>query len=395
MKINPTSSEKSSRAADRILAMANQCVMCGLCLPVCPTYQSMQTESESPRGRIALARAAASGKQLTAQAFSHLDNCLSCGNCETACPSQVPYLALLAQSRSENQAFKRESWRRRLSRFILERPSWTRIFFYFGLIASPRWAAAIRRVKASSRKGLTVHANAKKYLPVRALFAKSVTLFRGCSGKLIDSSALNAASALLKVAGYEVKVADAQCCGALAYHAGDFHARDRLQNQFLNDFQYSCSDYCTSVASGCAAQYRHLTAMTKASVYMDIMELLVQAEPQIAFEDCDAVIALHWPCTLRADQRTIKATRHLLSKVMGLRVIELPDVGRCCGGAGTYFIDHEAIAKDLLAATLCDIETSKVKCVLSANPGCRLQLASKLVLPVLHPVEFLYGLIKP
>ena len=106
----------------RIRAIADQCVKCGLCLPVCPTYQRTRSEAESPRGRITIARSLRDGIAPDASAQAHLDSCLACGACETACPSRVPYVELLVEVRALIGSHRRESLLRRAARAMLERP---------------------------------------------------------------------------------------------------------------------------------------------------------------------------------------------------------------------------------------------------------------------------------
>jgi glycolate oxidase iron-sulfur subunit len=373
----PASTDTDRALAARIGDIAAQCVKCGLCLPTCPTYQLQRNEAESPRGRIAIAAAIASGKAAGSSAQRHIDSCLSCGACDAVCPSNVPYQELIGGTRALQRAARRESWRRRALRHVLENPVLRRA-------AAPIARALHAPLRRAGRVGHGV-SHPTHHAP--ALSAETIALLSGCSGEPFEQRTLAATSRLLGRCGMNVQHMPARCCGALAWHAGDPARADALGRALGKVLSHTSATRCTGVATGCAA--RSAAAATASLPYVDPMELLWAHRERLRFRHDTRTVALHLPCTQRQQPGSVLATQALLQLVPGIRMIVLPHRGRCCGGAGTYFIDHPQLSAALLRPTLDDLVMSSADVVLSANIGCRIQIAGGSALPVLHPLEYL------
>ena len=217
-------------ADGRLLALADQCVMCGLCLPHCPTYRISLDEAESPRGRIALARWIASGKlEPNAAALSHLDQCLDCLSCQKVCPSEVRYGEIIERTR----AMLGRRPRGTLGRLLTNPQRLVALARIGARTKATRWLPWLSRWLPLSLRTLAARIpTVPSPMPIRpsrvARDRGRVTLFRGCVASVYDRDTHDAARALLEALGYEVVVPDGTpCCGALARHSGDVEAADR------------------------------------------------------------------------------------------------------------------------------------------------------------------------
>jgi glycolate oxidase iron-sulfur subunit len=370
-------------SAQRILDIAAQCVKCGLCLPACPTYQLQKTEAESPRGRIAIAQAIAAGATIESSALAHLDSCLNCGACETTCPSGVRYQQLIVGARAHTHMHRHESLKRSAARWLLEHPRLLRLSMPFArLLYRP-----FRRISLRAGHPIPVSLNDKSTESLR-----SIALLAGCTGNALEQTALDATSRLLRRCGFEVHSMPPLCCGALARHSGDLQGAARLALELQQALASAAVDHCTGIVSGCATQCTEVAKQH--APFCDPMELLWSHREHLRFRRVDHTAALHLPCTQRMNAASVQATLNLLGLVPGLKLVTLPHRGRCCGGAGTYFLDHSETAERLRQPTLDDLAQSGAHIVLSTNIGCRIQIAAGCALPVLHPLEFLEQLLE-
>lgn len=370
---------------NRIREIADQCVKCGLCLPPCPTYQLHRNESESPRGRIAMAHALTHAAHVTRNTKEHLSSCLACGICESVCPSRVPYQELISGVRARIGADRQESLVRRAARHLLEHPSLlSRLLPFARALYAPLHAFTRKRIPAAP-------ANTSTDAPQRD-GAACVALLSGCTGASMELQTLDAAEALMRQCGLRIQRMPPQCCGALALHSGDHSTATRLGLAWRSQLGSSSATWCTGVVTGCARRCSDIAAAQ--TPYQDPMELLWTHRAHLRFRTDTRVVALHLPCTQRCSPASVSATQSLLGLVPGLKLVTLPHRGRCCGAAGTYALDHAASAEALRAPILQDIGQLRAALVLSANIGCRMQLADGCGLPVLHPLEFLHSLLE-
>ena len=364
-----------------LLAMADQCVQCGLCLPHCPTYRLDQFESESPRGRIAYMKATASGQfNPTAAGDTYLDHCLACRRCEAACPAGVQYGALLLGSRARQAERRAPGLRRRALLALLARPRLTA-----GLLGVYRHAYRIvprglRNLPKPPLAGRGAGLESSPAAPGRA------SIFVGCIAAAYEAPTRLALLKLLKAVGVDASIALKQgCCGAAALHAGDTAAAASLASANRAAFGKAGDVMC--LASGCQET---LTVSLEGVVsVVDAVSFLETRAAHLRFRPAGGRrVALHIPCTQSAVTGTAPALRRLLALVPGVDLFELPDTG-CCGAAGLHQVEAPLRAAALRAPLLGMLANCEAAELLSSNIGCRLHLAQAAGIPVRHPIDFL------
>jgi glycolate oxidase iron-sulfur subunit len=372
-------------ASGPLLALADRCVQCGLCLPHCPTYQLDRNEAESPRGRIALARALADGSlPATTLADAHLDHCLGCRRCEPVCPAGVEYGALLLEFRQQGRLRRSANWKQKTIEWMTARPRLLDrlLGLYRGLYPLlpkllPRPPARRAPIKASPR------------VPA----AENVSLFRGCIARRYDTDAHDALGRLCAAAGVTLIAPAAQtCCGALHAHCGNADAAAALAARNLAAFTAGIPVLTT--ATGCHESLAH--SLAGHAPVRDAAEFLWQHANKLRFRPANRRVALHLPCTQRAVAHSDFALRALLGRIPALTVIELPDTG-CCGAAGMHMLEFPDRARQLRQPLMDALAATGADTLLSANVGCRLHLQNGLAqagthdntTAIRHPLEFL------
>jgi glycolate oxidase iron-sulfur subunit len=393
-----------SSAAD-IAELTDQCVLCGLCLPACPTYRVAHSEAESPRGRISLIKAMAEG-QLPADADSagHLDHCLGCLSCERACPSGVQYGRLLSLHRERSAPTPDRQ--QRLLYGLVARPRLLRglAWLSHGLGLS-RWLAPLaRRHRAAGgwRRWIAQIPPLPSTAGLVSLKPASgergrIGLFLGCMASAFDRDTHAAARRLLTALGHTVVEPAAQgCCGALALQAGHRATAESIAAPTRRAFVDVGVTTVLISASGCFASLRDLALAGSGIAVREIGEFLAADARlgDLAFASSTQRVALHRPCSLNNTVRAAAATSALLARIPQLDLVELPEQPRCCGAGGSHFLRHPAMADALRDERLDQLEHSGASLLLTSNIGCRLHLANGLrergrAIDVLHPVTLL------
>ncbi|HEV7732346.1 MAG TPA: heterodisulfide reductase-related iron-sulfur binding cluster [Candidatus Binatia bacterium] len=392
------------------------CVHCGLCLSSCPTYLELGTEADSPRGRIALMRGLEEGRlEPTAEVLRHLDLCLGCRACETACPSGVQYGALIEAARPYLERHRPAPARvaRRLLATALTTP-WMRraMFAPARLVAGAswlrrlpwRWAAYGAALPRQGRR--TMDAVIEPAGQARG----TAVLLTGCVAETLFDGTNHATAALLRHAGVRVVVPQAQgCCGALPLHLGAHDRSVSLARRTAGVLADTGADWVVTNAAGCGALVREYDqllpgdpdANVVARTARDALELLAELGLPAAPAVAPRTVAVHDPCHLAHGQGVRAQVRTLLEGVPGLRLVELAESDTCCGSAGTYNLTEPAMARRLLDRKLDHVAASGADVVVAANPGCLLQMragaiARRLPMAVEHPIDLLaraYGLV--
>lgn len=419
----PADTASSGAAVDTpaavILAESDHCVACGLCLPRCPTYRQTGRESESPRGRIALARALAEETlQPEKILIGHLDNCLTCRACEAACPSRVAYgriidnaRALIAQSRGQTRP---QGWLRLLDlTTLVTRPErlrrlgrLLRLYQLSGLQTLARRTGLLKFTGLAGLEHALPKVTAMKpwreFYPASAHRRGAVALFTGCLASVFDRQTLDAGIAVLTRLGYDVHVpANQGCCGALHQHAGDPAAAAKLAAQNITAFDLPEVEAIIVTASGCGAmlaEYPLLVGDPDGSGFSRkvrdingfIAELPWTARPASSPHN----VVVHDPCTLANVVHGRQAPYTLLERIPGVRAVALPDNGFCCGAAGSYQLDHPDMAERLRAAKIEALVQLRPQTLVTSNMSCAIHLAAGaretgLELEVVHPVVLL------
>jgi len=369
-------------SVESLVALADRCVQCGLCLPACPTYGRDQLEAESPRGRIALMRAwALETIEPTPVGDAHLDHCLGCGSCEAVCPAGVRYDELLVLGRTRQRDRRHPHLRQRLIEMLAARPRLlTRLFSIYRL-AHDRLPRALRPLPRPPEPGATGLRGAAPAMPIEA-----AALFVGCVANAYEASTRDALARLCAALRVELVIPTAQtCCGSLHAHAGNAAQAERLAAR--NREAFAAAPVVLTLASGCHDSVARSLAGAVAT--QDALAFLDARADRLRLRASSERIALHLPCTQRNAVGSVPALRRLLSRVPGLEVVELTAGYGCCGAAGSQMLTDPGRADDYRRPLLAQLQASGATRLLSANIGCRLHLGNGTVLPVLHPVEFL------
>jgi glycolate oxidase iron-sulfur subunit len=395
------------RAADAIL---RRCVHCGFCNAACPTFALHGDELEGPRGRIWLIREMLeSGEVQSREVVRHLDSCLSCLACKSACPSGVDYghLADIGRAHVEKN-YRRpagERFLRAALATILPRPALARLVFGLGRAALParRWLPASLRALVSHLEGTrSGAAPAHGHHPARGPLRGRVALLAGCVQDALAPEINAAAVRVLTRAGFEVTVIRDACCGAVEQHLGFARAALRRTRRNVRSWREQGiveADAILATASGCGTMlkdYRFLLRESPESAdaqvlserVRDISEFLMEQAPPREDIGAGRRVAMHVPCSLRHGQRRAEAPLQLLEQA-GFEVREAPEDHLCCGSAGTHNLLHRETAAQLGERKAAHIAASGADIVASANLGCMLQLGRYLELPVLHVVQLL------
>lgn len=394
-----------------------------MCLEACPTYQITRLETESPRGRIHLMINMLEGGPTTSGTKLHLDRCLACRACEVVCPSGVPYGHLIEAARSviADEARPRRGWLagrlRRLALDTLAEPrALTRAATLLGLYERLRLRTLVRATgllrllpsRLRRLEALYPPLGRPRYRPPAMPPAPRarVALLLGCVMRVAYGDVHTAVGRILARHGIAVVDAPAQsCCGALHAHAGEREQARALARRNIAAFEAAAVDAIVVDAAGCGAHlkgYGHLLAdderwATRAAAFAskvrDVSEYLAEiAGDRLGRLDLRATY--QDACHLAHAQGIRRQPRDLLARVHGLELIEMADADVCCGSAGSYNITQPEYADRLLARKVDAILATEARAVVSANPGCMLQIEAGLRargsrLPVLHVVEVL------
>jgi glycolate oxidase iron-sulfur subunit len=404
-----------------------RCVHCGLCLNHCPTYRLWQLEADSPRGRIRQMILVNAGQLSLARSFvDHLDKCLDCRSCETACPSGVEYGKLVEHARAQIAEQYRRPWLARL----------TRRFFFHGLLPHPQRIAIVARllrryqksglqafVRATGLLRLVGLAEREKLLPpiderfffgelgktFRALGPRRarVAFFAGCIANVTFSKLNEATIRVLTANGCEVVVPEAQfCCGALAVHAGERQAARALARKNLGAFARGDFDAVLTNAAGCGSTLKeygrlfgptepeHVAAEAFGEVVEDVTEFLAKLGLTQKLKPIPLRVTYQDSCHLLHGQKVREAPRQLLRAIPGVEFVELPFSDNCCGSAGIYNVTETQASLQMLAEKMHYAAGTRAKIITTANPGCLLQMRAGSQLyrtdqEVLHVIELL------
>ncbi|HSP95643.1 MAG TPA: heterodisulfide reductase-related iron-sulfur binding cluster [Candidatus Dormibacteraeota bacterium] len=402
----------AGRVADP--ALLGACVHCGLCLNACPTYLELGTEADSPRGRIHLIRALEDGTLgLDAEVVRHLDLCLGCRACESACPSGVRYGRIIEDARVYLQRQAPRPWPDRLrERLVLATfPYRRRLRVLFGLGDLAR-RLGVWNLVAGWIDGAELLPAARGAMPAGSFFPARdgerlrVGLLAGCVAGELFGDVNAAAVRLLTRGGAAVVVPREQgCCGALHLHSGERETARVLARRLIDAFPAEL-DAVVVTAAGCGSalkEYGELLAddplyreraQRFAERVRDVTELLdaIGVTPPAAAPP--RRVTYHDACHLAHAQGVREAPRRLLARIANLELVELSESDVCCGSAGSYNLTQPAMARRLRERKVDHILASGAECVAVANPGCALQIRAGLkargsTVRVVHPVELL------
>jgi glycolate oxidase iron-sulfur subunit len=391
------------------------CVHCGLCLSACPTYLELGMEADSPRGRIYLMNALHEGAiGLDDEVVEHLDRCLGCRACETACPSGVRYGLLIEDARAVVRAGARRPLRTRLIEQGIG-ALFPRMRLFARLLAPARWLertgllAWLRRHSRIVRLLPTLETDVPvvpRRLAAQGAVRAQAALFEGCVARVMFAGVNAATVQVLAANGCEVESPSTQgCCGALRLHAGDREGAKALARANIDAFA-ATPGAIVSNAAGCGALLREYDellhddpvyaapARAFAARVRDVSGMLEEIGFVAPLGELPLRVTYHDACHLAHGMGVRQAPRALLRRIPGIELVELEEADVCCGSAGSYNLTQPEMAVRLGRRKAERIRATGATVVAAGNPGCTLQIRAALAeagvaTEVVHPVELI------
>ena len=426
------------RTYDRGLA----CVQCDACLPACPTFAETGLEADNPRGRIAAMLALSDGRlEPTPEVVGHLDGCLDCRACETACPSGVVFHELIEETRDNLRKVRKSTLGERLLRAVLHgvvaRPRRLRVALVpvralkkvglvqlfrkvGGMALLPEAVGRMERMLPPGRLwplALPPHSRAGGFHTILNLLhpagladslkpKQTVGLHAGCVGSVLFDGVNVKAAELIAAAGADVLAPPKQsCCGAIHHHGDDAKAARDLAR--LNIDLFAGCDTITTASAGCGAMlrtYGHLlrddpTYAVRANAFArrvrDVTEVLHDLNLPRMRHAVERTAAYHEPCHLAHGQGVRREPRALLERIPGLTLVPLAEADTCCGGPGRYPLTEPEMAGRLGTRKLDHLAASGAEVCVTGNAACVMHLRAEAAgrgraVAFAHPVELLH-----
>jgi len=405
----------------------SRCVHCGLCSNHCPTYRLWGREADSPRGRIQQMALVDQGRLELGESFvTHIDRCLNCRTCESVCPSGVEYGKLLELARAQIEQKYKRPFVSRVARDLVYRrllpypkriaaaARVMKIYQATGLAALARGTGILRLLGLSERERLLPKMDSEfffselgKTFPANGERRARVAFFGGCIAQVTFSELNRATIRVLQANGCDVVVPAGQvCCGALAAHAGVRDVARGLASANAAAFLAEDFDAVVTNAAGCGStlkEYTHLFPDDKAAHQQaekftkkvkDVTEFLAELGLRAKMRPVPLRVTYQDSCHLCHGQKIREAPRTLIRAVPGVEFVEMPLSEQCCGSAGVYNVTETKTSLDLLALKMENAQLTKAQAIVTANPGCMLQLRAGAAIhgtgqEVLHVVELL------
>ena len=410
-----------------------RCIHCGLCLNACPTYRLWNLEADSPRGRIHQMIHVEQGDVPVTDSFvDHIDKCLDCRACETACPSGVEYGKLVEYARARIERDYRRPLLSRVARDVVYRrllpypkrvATVARVLRFYqrsGLQSLARSTGILKLLGLDKRERLLPRVDTHffydrlgKTFPAAGERRARVAFFAGCVAN-VTFAELNAATIrVLTANGCDVVVPDGQaCCGALAAHAGVRDVARELARNNLRAFLLDDVDAVVTNAAGCGStlkeydrlftpgepEYGQASAFAKKT--RDVTEFLAGLGLSASLKALPLRVTYQDSCHLLHGQKVREAPRKLLRFIPGLDLVELPHSDLCCGSAGVYNVTQTDASLELLAEKMHCASATGAQIIATSNPGCLLQMRAGAEMhhtdqQVLHVIELLDRAITP
>jgi glycolate oxidase iron-sulfur subunit len=383
----------------------DRCVHCGLCLNACPTYRELRVEMDSPRGRIYQMVQVANGAPISPSYLEHIDLCLACRGCETACPSGVLYGRLVEAARAEIENKTRRPWRERLLRWLVFRrllPSRLSLEIAGALLYLYQ-ASGLKRLtgmlgflpaRARELESLAPEIETPfffayygKTVPAEGARRYRVALLGGCIANLSFARLNEATVRVLSKNGCEVSIpANQSCCGALHVHAGIRDEARKLARRNIDALLDGGYDAIITNAGGCGSTLKEYWELLEhdpeyaekakrfSAFVKDINEFLASIEFNAEMKPLPITVTYQDSCHLAHGQKVRSAPRKLLESVPGLELREMQLSDLCCGSAGIYNVVHTSMAMSLLKQKMEYVNATEAGVIAASNPGCMLQL---------------------
>jgi glycolate oxidase iron-sulfur subunit len=413
-----------------------QCMHCGMCLAVCPTYDLTKMERSSPRGRIAMIKSIARGEMEMSRTFAdEMNFCLDCQACETACPAGVQYGRMVETARVvvDNTQYVSKTGVM-LKRFALRRiVAKKNVLKLFSSLLKFYQKSGLQKVIRSSGILKLISKNlahveelspiiSEKYsdkeIPElvfpKGLIKNCVAFHYGClMNTMFADINLDTIEVLREIGCKIITPKNQVCCGSLMGHNGDMEFALKLARKNIDEFELHQYEYLISNSAGCGAfmkDYAHLLeddpvyaekAKRFSSKVKDIMEFFAEQKPELKFntELEHELITYHDACHLAHAQKITSQPREVIKSLPGVNYTELEEASWCCGSAGIYNVVRYEDSLKQLERKMKNIKNTQAKVVLTGNPGCMGQIKHgtqkfNVDVEVLHPVTFIKRMLK-
>jgi glycolate oxidase iron-sulfur subunit len=384
-----------------------KCVHCGLCLNACPTYRELRVEMDSPRGRIYQMVQVSNGAPINDSYIEHIELCLACRGCETACPSGVQYGRLVEAARAEIENTISRPWRERVLRYVVFRkllPSRTNLSLAGRALRLYQTLGLQKLVRASGLlKIFGKLGEAESLAPAvetpfffreygRTLAPEGerrhrVAMLGGCIANISFARLNEATVRVLRKNGCEVVIpADQTCCGALHVHAGIRDQARELARRNIDAMVDGGFDAIITNAGGCGTTLKEYGELLEhdpayaekarrfSALVQDVNQFLGSIELNRTMGAVPSTVTYQDSCHLSHGQKIRSAPRALLAAVPGLQLREMPLSDLCCGSAGIYNVVHTDMSMALLEKKMAHVNVTDAEIIVTANPGCMLQL---------------------
>ncbi len=383
----------------------DRCVHCGLCLNACPTYRELHVEMDSPRGRIYQMVQVANGAPISASYVEHIELCLACRGCETACPSGVQYGRLVEAARAEIETKSTRPWRERALRWLVFRrllPSRLNLelagalLFLYQASGLKKVTGMLGFLPARLREMESLAPEIEtpfffayygKTLPAEGGRRYRVAVLGGCIANISFARLNEATVRVLRKNGCEVSIpANQTCCGALHVHAGIRDEARKLARRNIDALLDGNFDAIITNAGGCGSTLKEYWELLEhdpeyaekarrfSALVKDVNEFLAPIEMNPEMRPLPLTVTYQDSCHLAHGQKVRSAPRKLLESVPGLELREMRLSDLCCGSAGVYNVVHTGMAMALLKKKMEHVNATEAGVIAASNPGCMLQL---------------------
>ncbi len=406
-----------------------ECVHCGLCLQVCPTYRTLGVESDSPRGRLYLMSEALQGKiELTRSFVDHMSLCLLCRACESTCPAGVKYGQLMENVRAQIRRKFKQPILERLARYIVFQiafPHQGRLEFLFSFARFYQHShlqSVIRRTGLIRLLPERMRVLDEYLPPVPSKYFRTtdhtittaegkkehkVGFFSGCVMSITYSAVNEATLRVLAKNGCEILTpAQQRCCGALHVHNGELEIARKIARVNIDAFEDAGVEFIVSNSGGCGTTLKEYPELLKddpqyanraesfSKKVVDLSEFLTSIDLNKSFGRIDARATYQDSCHASHIRKISEQPRALIKSIPGIKFVEMKDADGCCASGGSYWFTKHDLSMKLLDSKMVNITNTKADLIVTANPPCMMQLQfglakSGINAEVIHLAELL------